>query len=268
MIEMLAGGIAVLAAITCFAYLRSGRTRLYSRLSHEQQDLVRRSAIGSQWQVPSRNIPAFDQRIAQVPGVLPEATWRHVCQDAERLGTTERSYLPAHKKGGTVAYDTLCQTSPNLVALYLSPELRKLVSDIVGVQVQPTPLHDQSSCSVLIYEKPGDHIGWHYDHNFYRGRHFTVLLPIVNRGHEPDGLSAAKFTVKRDDGETVFPTPPNSLLVFEGAKVLHRATPIKDGERRVVLSMTYCTDPRNTVVQGIVRRVKDTAYYGIRALWT
>jgi hypothetical protein len=32
------------------------------------------------------------------------------------------------------------------------------------VRVQPTPIHDQSSLSVLFYDRPGDHIGRHYDH--------------------------------------------------------------------------------------------------------
>jgi hypothetical protein len=58
------------------------------------------------------------------------------------------------------------------------------------------------------------------------------------------------------------------MIVFEGNKILHKVTPIREGERRVVLSMTFCTDPRNSLVQGIARRIKDTAFFGIRALWT
>ena len=44
---------------------------------------------------------------------------------------------------------------------------------------------------MIVYEKPGDHIGWHFDHNFYRGRHFTLLIPVVNQGRD-GGLSAAR----------------------------------------------------------------------------
>jgi hypothetical protein len=32
--------------------------------------------------------------------------------------------------------------------------------------------------------------------------------------------------------------------------------------------MTYCTDPRATWWQGMARRFKDMAYFGVRALWT
>jgi hypothetical protein len=35
----------------------------------------------------------------------------------------------------------------------------------------------------------------------------------------------------------------------------------------VVLSI-FATDPRSTAAQGALRRCKDVAYYGLRALWT
>jgi hypothetical protein len=117
-----------------------------------------------------------------------------------------------------------------------------------------------------VLRQAGDHIGWHFDHNSYRGRHFTVLLPVENRG-SASGLSHATLMVK-DGGERVIAPPPNTLIVLEGARVLHKVTPIRDGERRVVISMTYCTDPRNAWWQGLARRVKDVAFFGPRALWT
>ena len=190
-----------------------------------------------------------------------------VVEEVAALIETERSYLPTHKKGGTVAYSVLREKAPTLVSHYQSAAMNQLVSRIVGVQIKPTPLHDESSCSVLFYEKPGDHINWHYDHNFYRGRHFTVLIPIVNRGSD-DGLSAARLMVKQGGSDVEVATPPNRLIVFEGAEVRHKVTPITDGERRAVWSMTYCTDTRNSAFQGAARRVKDTAFFGLRSLWT
>jgi hypothetical protein len=214
------------------------------------------------------SLPSFENRLAAIDDFLPHAQWRKVRDAVDALGETERSYLPTHKKGGTVAYETLDAHTPALVRLYRSAELRTRISQITGVTVVPTPTHDQSSCSVLFYEKPGDHIGWHYDHNFYKGRHFTVLLPIVNRDKAGEGLSAARLWAKIDGRDFEIATPPNRLIVFEGAKVRHRVTPIAEGERRVIWSMTYCADPRNSVWQGVARRVKDTAFFGIRALWT
>ena len=81
-------------------------------------------------------------------------------------------------------------------------------------------------------------------------------------------LRVRRLLVRRGRNERVIPTPPNTLVVFEGARVLHRVTTLAEGERRIVLSMTYCSDPRNSRLQEAARRIKDTAYFGLRALWS
>ena len=261
----------MLIAITCvsvlalsFAFAR--RSAHYRRLSRLLAEHHKRLAdIGSViWQ----SIPDFGQRLAVIPKFLPAQAFEDIRAEATRLATVERSHIPTHKKGGTVAYERVIEHAPVLAELYHSPEMARLVSRIVGLDVKPTPLHDQSSLSVLFYDRPGDHIGWHYDHNFYRGRHFTVLIPLVNDGHAEGGLSHATLIAKLDGVDRQIATPPNTLIIFEGARVLHRVTPIRDGERRLVLSMTYCADPRAGFFRETARRIKDTAFFGVRALWT
>jgi hypothetical protein len=199
---------------------------------------------------------------------LPARTFAALKAEAARLAAPERSFVLAHKKGGTVAYETLIASAPTIVSFYHCAGFQDFISRLVGVRVQPTPINDQSSLSVLFYDKPGDHIGWHYDHNFYRGRHFTVLIMIANVGQAAGGLSHGA-TIARIAGEEIaIRARPNTLVVFEGARVRHKATAIHAGEQRLVLSMTYCADPRAWWWQGVSRRVKDTAYFGVRALWT
>lgn len=212
--------------------------------------------------------PSFDTHLASIDSFLPESEFEALRSEILTLVKTERNYIPAHKKGGTIAYDTLRKTAPLTTALYTNSAYKEMLSSIVGVKLQETPEKDNSSLSVLFYERPGDHIGWHFDHNFYRGRHFTVLIPIENRGHQTDGLSAAHLLVKRTPDDFLISTPPNKLIVFEGAKTLHKVTPIEEGERRVVLSMTYTTDPRSFALLNFIRKVKDTAFFGLRALWS
>ncbi len=210
---------------------------------------------------------AFDGP-AVLPRFLSAAAFEALRRDVVNFSDRERSYVPRHKKGGTIAYATIRKRAPGLAEFYSSQVHRRAISDIVHVALKPTPMRDESSLSILLYERPGDHIGWHYDHNFYRGRHFTVLLTIENRGHGADGLSSSCLLVKVGRAEQAIPTPANTLVVFEGARVLHKVTPIGEGERRVVLSMTYCTDPRNSLAREIARRFKDTAFFGLRAFWT
>jgi hypothetical protein len=266
LVELALGGSALLAATAAALSVR--RFKVYKGLRRHHAEIAKLAFSDQGQGIAARQLPSFENALATLTNVLPAARLDIIRDEVEKFGKTERSFVPTHKKGGTIAYETLCVEAPAVVQLYLSPELHELISGIVGEKVVPTPLHDQSSCSVLIYERPGDHIGWHYDHNFYRGRHFTVLLPLVNRNADGSGLSAARLMVRIGGEERIVPTPPNTLVVFEGARVLHKATPIDEGELRIVLSMTFATDPSNSLAQGIARRIKDTAFFGIRALWT
>lgn len=212
--------------------------------------------------------PAFDERLCFIPDFFSAEYFALLQAEIRSLSEPDRTHIPAHKMGATIGYEALRKWAPEAVNLYLNPQYQGVIQAIVGVRVEPTPICDNSSLSVLLYERSGDHIGWHYDHNFYRGRHFTVLIGIENSNSDGTDLSEAKLLVKRKSGEEIeLPTPPNTLIVFEGAKTLHKITPLGEDQRRVVLSMTYCTDPTNSHLQELARKIKDTAFFGARALW-
>jgi 2OG-Fe(II) oxygenase superfamily len=210
----------------------------------------------------------FDRKIVSVNGFLPESVFGILRNVAERQVQSERVHIPVHKSGATISYHALHYSAPELIAFYLSPSLHAWCSGIVGESLEPTPLHDLSSCSLLIYDRPNDHIGWHFDLNFYRGRHFTALLALVNSDADGSGVSSANLLVRQNGYDRVIPTPPNTLVLFEGAETYHCVTPLREDERRIILSMTFCTDPSASAVQRFERRVKDIAYFGLRALWT
>ncbi len=178
-----------------------------------------------------------------------------------------RSYVPTHKKGGTVSYEQIHHFCPACLAFYHSDRVMNFVSEIVGERVRPSGDHDQSSESLLYYDETGDHIHWHFDHNFYQGRQFTALINLVNRSAE-GGISASKLLYKDAQGtEVEVDTSENSFVVFEGSKVLHRASPTQPGDLRIMLSMTFNTQPKITLLGELMRRIKDTAFFGLRVLW-
>lgn len=261
--------IPVVAGALVFAGAKLHKQHQYRNLQARQDDLVAQhiAALCLPERLPDP-LPDFRKRIAVVSEPLPTAAFGILREAALRYDRTERSYFPVHKKGGAIAYEELHETAPEIVAFYQSAYLRQLCSAIIGESVSPTPLHDQSSCSLLFYDRPRDHIGWHYDYNFYNGRHFTVLLPLVNRHRHKDQLSSAQLVIQQDGQEIVVPTPPNTLIGFEGARVYHKVTRLEEGEIRIILSMTFCTQPRSSLVKGALRRCKDMAYFGVRALWT
>lgn len=254
-------------AVGGYVAARSRRMRLYRRL-HDKIDAICAGAVLDLGNLAADRIPGFKQHLAVIPDILPPSRLAALRQEAEAMVAPERNFIPTHKKGGTVAYETLIERAPAIVALYHARDFHRLISRIVGLYVEPTPIHDQSSLSILFYDRPGDHIGWHFDHNFYRGRHYTVLLPLINEGGDRNGLSHARLIAKLDGHTTEIGTPPNTLVVFEGARVHHKVSPILAGERRLVLSMTYSTDPCDCPWQAVARRIKDTAFIGVRALWT
>jgi hypothetical protein len=216
-------------------------------------------------------IPAnlnFDRKIVSVQNFLPESIFAFLRSVAERQAESERVHIPVHKRGATISYHALHYCAPELIAFYLSPAFHAWCSEIIGERVHPTPLHDLSSCSLLIYDRPNDHIGWHFDLNFYRGRHFTALLSLVNTDSKGTGVSSANLLVRQNGDDTIIPTPPNTLVLFEGAETYHSVTPLRERERRIILSMTFCTNPSASGLQTFERRVKDIAYFGLRALWT
>jgi len=180
----------------------------------------------------------------------------------------KRVHIPAHKRGVTIPYAEVRQRFPGIAHYYQSEFLSDRISRASRTQVLPTPMHDQSSCSLLIYDRPGDRIGWHYDHNFYNGRHFTALLSLVNEHRYEPRLSSAELVIATHDGPVAVPTPPNTLVLFEGAVVRHTVTPLGPDERRIILSMTFCCNPTATPLRDVQRRFKDIAYLGLRALWT
>jgi len=257
-----------LAAIAItYGYLKINKIKKYKYLEKIQKDIINNCKLDFSPCNPG-TLPSFDDRIVTVPNLLPEKTFSKLRATALRQLGTERSYFPGHKKGGTVSYEELSITAPDIIAFYHSRYMQKLCSSIIGEPVMPTPINDQSSCSLLFYDKPKDHIGWHYDYNFYNGRHFTVLLPVVNEHRTEKRLSSANLVIRRNGRESTLPTPPNTLILFEGARVYHKVTPLAANETRIIISMTYCTEPKSSVLKGSLRRVKDMAYFGIRALWT
>jgi hypothetical protein len=210
---------------------------------------------------------AFDRKIVWFTDFLPQNDFLLLRSAAERQIQAKRVNIPVHKRGRTISYHELHEQAPEITRFYRSSRLRNWCSEVSGARVQPTPWKDLSSCSLLIYDQPNDHIGWHFDLNFYKGRHFTALLSLVNtNGSEAE--SSAQLRIREDGDEKTVSTKANTLVFFEGAYVYHSVTPLREGERRIILSMTFCTDPSATPLQDFMRRGKDVAYFGMRALWS
>jgi len=268
-----AGVLAAVVAAAVLLWHRRGRNRMYAGLAAGQADVPDRARLELEvGQLPrdARSLASEfeDERLIRVNQFVAPAMLTRLRDEAlSGIPHMDHSFIPLHKKGHTLSYEQIMRRAPHLAGFYHSRSLQRWVSTVTGTTVSTTPVQDQSSLSVLCYKDAGDHIDWHYDHNFYRGRHFTVLLALVNRS-TGGGASHSRLERQLPGGTAqTIDMPENTLVLFEGARVRHRVTPIAGGDLRVVLSMTYCDDPRISRVKELARRVKDTAFFGMRALW-
>jgi hypothetical protein len=259
------GGVVVLG----FVY-RSRRKSHYRALARRRQKLIAGKSPRLKIVDPAPLLASSfaAARVVRVADFLEPESLAVLRDEAlAAAGGKVRSYVPAHKKGGTVSYEQIHNSCPACLAFYHCEPVGRFVSQIVGEKVGPAGDHDQSAESILYYDESGDHIQWHFDHNFYEGRQFTALINLVNRS-AGGGLSASRF-VYRDErgGDIEIDTSENSFVIFEGQKVLHRATPTESGDLRIMLSMTFNTRPTIRPFRELKRRIKDTAFFGPKVLW-
>ena len=152
--------------------------------------------------------------------------------------------------------------------LYRSPALLAWLQALVGEPVQISPTDDPHAYALYFYTLAGDHIGWHYDTSYYRGRRYTVLLGVIDEStcaleYELHTRNEAVATVA---GALRY--PPGALVVFDGDKLRHRVTPLRAGETRVSLTFEYVTDPRMHAGWRLISNMKDAvAYFGFRQVF-
>jgi len=180
-----------------------------------------------------------------------------------------RNYVPGQKKGGAVSRRNLDRLAPIFGDVYRSQALWRFVERLTGERLHPCRGADPHTYALYFYSEPGDHIGWHYDTSFYRGRRFTMLLCLT--GNESTRLECELFTrdAIRPSEHCSFSLEPGNMVIFDGDRLWHRATPMAEGDReRVLLTMELVTDPRISWLQRIVSDVKDaSAYFGFREVF-
>jgi hypothetical protein len=204
-----------------------------------------------------------------VPDFLPpQLTGLAIAAVAAVEDTVNRNYLPRHKQGGSVSRHTLDALAPEIGALYRAPALLDWLGGIAGERLQLSPPDDAHAYALYFYTRAGDHIGWHYDTSYYRGRRYTLLLGLIDNSscRLEYELHTREPHVATVSGSIQY--PPGSLVFFDGDKLKHRITPAREGERRVSLTFEYVTDPRMSQWWRLISNFKDAvAYFGLRPVF-
>ena len=152
----------------------------------------------------------------------------------------------------------------NLIHLYYSKELIDIIQKITNnYDIQNVSCDDKSNYNILIYNKPNDYINWHFDPNHYTGNRLTILISIYNENESKTGLSSSELQYKLQNNDNIqtLKMKPNSILIFNGSSILHQATSIKEDEKRIIISYTYCDICRENILGWIIKTIKEYIFY-------
>ena len=231
------------------------------------------SVLGQQ----EKNTTFCDIAVIELPtegGGIPPIL-KHNIVSLIKSGAGKYVSIPRWKGGRTIPTQTCMQQVPDLVHFY--HRMTSVVSSHLGVLVTTTPLHLPTSCAILVYEKEGDFINWHYDVNYYRGRFFTLLIPLFyytntnditlstesSQGTDPN-LYCTKFYYRdRDQNDIAIDILGRNSVLFEGEHVFHMASRLCKNEKRAIISMQFVTDDSmGGFMARALMRLKDIAYVG------
>jgi alkylated DNA repair dioxygenase AlkB len=159
------------------------------------------------------------------------------------------------KRQKAISIQKLQTRMPELVAWYES--LCPTVSQVLGTEVLTTPLDQPNSLCLVVYEKEGDYIDWHFDTNHYNGRYFTMLVPVSK---EP---TCGSYEYKDADEQTVaVDLKQGDALIFEGDRVFHRGRELCKNQRRVILSCTFTTSREIHPMEAVNQTIKNVGIFG------
>jgi hypothetical protein len=200
---------------------------------------------------------------------LPEQVSAQLAPAASVVNSAvNRNYVPGHKQGGSVSRHTIDAMVPFIAQLYRCPSLIAWLGKLCGEPLQASPAGDPHAYALYFYTRAGDHIGWHYDTSYYRGRRYTLLLGVID---ESSCRLDYELHTRRPGAATVAGSlrlDPGALVFFDGDTLRHRITPLAEGEMRVSLTFEYVTDPRMRAWWRLFSNLKDAfAYFGLRQVF-
>jgi alkylated DNA repair dioxygenase AlkB len=179
-----------------------------------------------------------------------------------------RNYLPGHKKGGSVAYQTVNALAPSITGVYHSPALLGFLRRVVGAEINECPPNDPHRCALYAYTEEGDHMGWHYDTSYYKDRRWTVLMGLKDESSSRLLCHLHTRDPKHDVVKLELQIKPGTLVIFNGDKVYHTVSPLKKGESRYIVSMQYVTNGDMNSFMRFISNMKDAvAYFGIHGVF-
>jgi hypothetical protein len=207
-----------------------------------------------------------DGEFVVLPDLVPPALCAEALAEIDQVRAT-RSRMPWLRSAQHVGWRRLQRVAPLSTALYRSPVFLDWTSELVGQTMRFKDDQDDHTCATYEYDREGDGMRFHYDGcGCEEGASYTQLLSLCDRStqrllvdlHTKDQLPVERRELR---------TPPGTVVIFCGSKVLHGVSKLGAGQRRVILSMSYAKNPNMPPLRRLYENAKDAIlYFGPSAL--
>ena len=178
--------------------------------------------------------------------ILPEKDFQHIRKLLLNNKTLFLRNDSSVRQGSSMGGHELRKSPLSKIADIIdSSEFLEKVQSKTGIaNLQFVPEVDTNRLSLLYYKDEGDGIDWHVDGTIYLGDRWAGILTIVEDIKE----SEAKLELKPNGKPATFPGEKmeNTLVLFQGDQVQHRARPMLMDEERIVVSLLFSTNPTRT----------------------
>jgi len=178
--------------------------------------------------------------------ILPEKDFQHIrkllLNNKTLFLRNDSSVRQGSSMGGHELRKSPLSKIPDIID---NPKFLQKVQSKTGIaNLQFVPEVDTNRLSLLYYKDEGDGIDWHVDGTIYMGDRWAGILTIVEDIKE----SEAKLELKPNGKPATFPVEKmeNTLVLFQGDQVQHRARPMLMDEQRIVVSLLFSTNPTRT----------------------
>jgi len=189
-----------------------------------------------------------------------------IIQFKKKNNSKRNSSYDIYRKGSAIDYHTLLsgELKP-IIQLLTSTDILYQIKKKTNLNIQFVPALDTNKISLIFYENEGDYIKWHQDSNQYIGNRWAGIYTMYNRNQNNDSLSSSLFKYKVDNKIYSIKNPENSLILFQGDKILHQVTPLKKGEKRFVFSFVFCDicQSKLNLINNLKQQFINYHYYGM-----
>ncbi len=174
---------------------------------------------------------------------------RSIDRRAQRRDLSVEQTGDSPRRMSNVRMADIAESEPKILEIYEDVQLMGLLSYIAGQEVLACP-YEPERFLITKLEKEGDTQGWHLDD-------YTIALMWIDEAPDASGGGFLQIAQHPGRGESLrekpiseilahstivpYPCKPGDVYIIDSRINLHRVYPVKAGQTRTALNMTFAT---------------------------